>query len=90
MTVEIHHATASNAVSQSRLPPAVHPGYVQIIQDDRVVGTLDAKFDFSEMPVEYQCLTLQVLNGHRIILPSARSEDPVESEGDKRPWWKFW
>lgn len=87
--IELHHMTASNQYCQ--LTSVVsHPSFIQIVRDGEILGEVDARFDFTSLPGEYHILALQLLNGHRIVIPTARESNP-EPEGDScRPWWKFW
>lgn len=87
--IEIHHMSSSNICFQTS-PIVSHPSFIQVVKDGKVLGEVDAKFDFSALPPEHHILALRLLGGHRISLPPAQSESESPAEGDKRPWWKFW
>jgi hypothetical protein len=66
-----------------------HPSFIQVVKDGKVLGEVDAKFDFSALPPEHHILALRLLGGHRISLPS--NLPPVVPEAlESKPWWKIW
>jgi hypothetical protein len=86
--IELHHMSASNICFQTS-PTVTHPSFIQVIKDGKVIGEVNAKFDFSELPPEHHILALQLLGGHRISLPSDARPTAVEQPPSK-PWWKIW
>lgn len=86
--IELHHMSASNICFQTS-PVVTHPSFIQVVKDGKVLGEVNASFDFSSLPAEHHILALQLLRGHRISLPSDLAPADVKVT-ESRPWWKIW
>ncbi len=86
--IEIHHMSSSNICFQTS-PIVSHPSFIQVVKDGKVLGEVDAKFDFSALPPEHHILALRLLGGHRISLPPSVRYVDIEPSQSK-PWWKIW
>ena len=70
-------------------PKVQYVGYVKLLQNNEVVGSIDAIFDFSKMPPEHHNVVLSVLHGHDVVV--RKGFVPIEQSDVKiTKWWKFW
>lgn len=79
-------------------PRVMYPNYVEFIRDGKVVGTISATFDFSDMPDDLHEIGINVISRYRtsVGLPGeARMEADkyIERWREARkalPWWRRW
>jgi len=69
-------------------------GAITFMASGKVVGKVDASWDFSELDPGLHGLAIQIIQGttcHNILLPTPdtvpRSLEPAEVS---KPWWRFW
>ena len=79
--------TGGDACAIVMEPKAKFPGFVEFYQDGKVVGSIDAVFDFSKLQPEWHALALSFIIRHCVSLPSAHVALP---EIPKHPWWRIW
>lgn len=75
-------------------PKVTYLGYVELVQDGAIVGTVDAVFDFSRVPPEHHGLAFGVLHRTRVGMIGKHELEDLgnlcKEVNERKPWWKFW
>ena len=53
--------TSENNLTVSSKPEAIYPNMYKVVRGGKVLGTVDATFDFSKLPPEQHALILRIL-----------------------------
>lgn len=90
---QLCYVDSNTNVTVNTKPVVHHPTFVRFRKDGRVVGTIKATFDFSDVPPNLHLWGLQFIQSVNTSIYLAHDDPPEQAEPPKpaeSSWWKRW